>query len=229
MTTDLPKGLYKGPDGHMRFWDGEAWYDQPAEVADAADAPTPESMQSGNAPSGTRRRLWGGIAIAVVVALLVGGALAIKTAKDNQAAETAAAQQVADTKAAEEAAKKAADAAAAQTLADQQQAAADAQAAQEAKDVIERASRAAAVKGIEASVLKMAKTNAKNGVTKGPIKSVSCVPVAGGSTDDLTQKTTKFECFAVYKVNSDGTSDGYYYNATENWADGSYTYGFGKD
>jgi len=110
-------------------------------------------------------------------------------------------------------------------------AAAAAAAAIEAKNTAddqERASRQLQVKGIEASVLKMAKSHAADGTITGPILSVSCVPVAGGSMSDITSTTSKFECFAVNRINSDGTSNGFYYNATINWQTGSYTYGYGR-
>ena len=103
------------------------------------------------------------------------------------------------------------------------------QKAQQKADDAERASRQSMVKEIEASVLKMAKRDAAAGTVLGPMKSVSCVAIAGGSTTDITQTTTKFQCFAVYKENSDGTSSGYYYDATMNWQTGNYTYGYGKE
>jgi hypothetical protein len=81
---------------------------------------------------------------------------------------------------------------------------------------------------IEKSVKKMAKGHAKDDIIEGPIFDVSCDPVAGGSVEDLDEKTTTFQCFAANKKNKDGTSSGYYYNATMNWKTGSYTYGLGK-
>jgi hypothetical protein len=73
----------------------------------------------------------------------------------------------------------------------------------------------------------MAEGHAADGVIDGPIIEVTCSPVGGGSTDDLTEQTTVFECFAAYKDNGDGTMSGYTYNATMNWSSGSYTYGLG--
>jgi hypothetical protein len=73
----------------------------------------------------------------------------------------------------------------------------------------------------------MAEGHASDGIIHGPIIDVSCSPVGGGSTDDLTEQTTVFECFAANKDNGDGTMNGYKYNATMNWSSGSYTYGFG--
>ncbi|WP_445170905.1 hypothetical protein ACTXG7_11255 [Mycolicibacterium sp. Dal123E01] len=73
----------------------------------------------------------------------------------------------------------------------------------------------------------MAEQHASKGLIDGPILSVSCDPVGGGSTDDLNAKTTVFECFAATKDNGDGTSSGFKYHATMNWDTGNYTYGFG--
>lgn len=57
--------------------------------------------------------------------------------------------------------------------------------------------------------------------------SASCNPVSG-STDDLTDITTSFDCFVATKDNADGTQSGYFFNATVNWNSGEYTYGLGK-
>jgi hypothetical protein len=227
MDAELPKGFYTGPDGAARFWDGENWYDQ-----------TPEQAAAHVASPGLARRLRIPIVIVVVLLLLGAGAFAVKTNVDaqNSAAAATAALAVAEQNKADQvaiAAKQAEDArvaasTAAKAEADQQQAEQDALDAQQAIDDTERASRAKSVKGVEKSVLKMARDDAARGFTRGPIKSVNCVPIAGGSTDDLTQATMKFECFAVYKTNKDGTTNGYYYNATMNWDDGSYTYGYGR-
>lgn len=73
----------------------------------------------------------------------------------------------------------------------------------------------------------MAEENVTKGLLDGPILSVSCNPVSG-STDDLTDATTSFDCFAANKDNADGTQSGYFFNATVNWDSGNYTYGLGK-
>jgi hypothetical protein len=227
MGTELPKGFYTGPDGSTRFWDGQAWFDQPA-----------GTQGSGEMSGRSRKAIW--ITIAIVTALLLcgAGAFAVKTNIDAQTASAAATSALAvaeqnKANAVAVAAKQAEDArvaasSAAKADADMKQAEVDAEAAQQATDDAERGRRADAVTGVEKSVLKMARDHAKKGVVTGPIKKVDCVPVAGGSLDDLTQVTAKFECFAVYKVHSDGTSSGYYYNATMNWDTGSYTYGYGR-
>lgn len=107
------------------------------------------------------------------------------------------------------------------------EAAAAAAAAAESAASTERAKRARAVKEIKASVMTMAKKHVGEGMYDGPVLSVSCVPVDGGSTDDLTEKTTVFECFAATKDNGDGTLSGRKYHATSNWSTGDYTYGYG--
>ena len=156
--------------------------------------------------------------IAAIVVLLGGlGAYAAKSRYDSQQAAAAASQK------AVAAASQEADARAAKEK--QQQAEA---AAKEERDAAERASRKKAVDGIEASVKKMAQKHAKQGLIDGPIIDVSCDPVAGGSLDDLTEKTTTFQCFVADKKNGDGTMSGYYYHATMNWDTGSYTYGMGE-
>jgi hypothetical protein len=51
----------------------------------------------------------------------------------------------------------------------------------------------------------------------GPILSVSCTALGGGSSDDLTSLTGTFECIAVNQKNADGSSSGYRFSATINW------------
>jgi membrane protein involved in colicin uptake len=144
---------------------------------------------------------------------LIGGGVALKNAHDSRVAAAAAAA--------------AAEKAATQSREQQQREAAAASAAKQRQDDAERASRKTAVTGIEASVKKLAEQHASTGVIRGPVISVTCSPVAGGSTDDLTQQTTVFSCFVANKDNGDGTMSGYNYHATMNWSTGSYTYGFG--
>ena len=80
---------------------------------------------------------------------------------------------------------------------------------------------------IEASVRTMAEDHVAQGFTDGPIISVTCSPVGGGSTDDLTETTTVFDCFVATNDNGDGTMSGVKYHSTVNWSSGSYTYGAG--
>jgi len=83
------------------------------------------------------------------------------------------------------------------------------------------------VTAIEASVKKLAQDDVDKQLIDGPVLRATCDPVSG-STDDLTDLTTTFNCFVATKDNGDGTSTGYYFNATMNWDSGSYTYGLGK-
>jgi hypothetical protein len=91
----------------------------------------------------------------------------------------------------------------------------------------ERAKRAAEIKDIEASVKTLAEKQSAEGLFDGPVLSVTCDPVGGGPTDDLTAKTTVFACFVATKDNGDGTFTGEKYHATANWDTGEFTYGFG--
>lgn len=133
-------------------------------------------------------------------------------------------------KANSDAANEASAAASAQAAADQAKAVHDAEAAaaaQAAADAL-KAQRAATVVEIEASVTAMAKKDVSAGVLDGPILATTCTPAAGGSTDYLTDTTTKFSCFAATKNNKDGTLSGYNFHALMNWTTGSYTYGLGE-
>ena len=201
MSDSVPAGWYPTPDGKQRYWDGERWTNLPFEGSvDEVSPQNPELVPK--KPITKRLTLW--IALgALLLVLLAGGGIAWKANVDAQAAAAAAA------------------------MAEQEKVDA-AKAAQERKDEAERQSRADAVLGIEASVQTMAEGHAADGVINGPIIDVNCSPVGGGSTDDLTEKTTVFECFVANKDNGDGTMSGYYYNATMNWDSGSYTYGLGR-
>lgn len=207
-----PAGWYPTPTGGQRYWDGEKWLALPApssEVPSSTDAPEVRSV-----PNNRRSRKWLLIAGGLVLLLgLIGGAIAWKISTDAQQEATAAAE-AAEKSAAEESEARASEAAAAS-------------AAQERRDEAERATRRETVTEIEASIKTMAEGHAADGIIDGPILEVSCSPVGGGSTDDLTEQTTVFECFVANEDNGDGTMSGYTYNATMNWSSGSYTYGLG--
>ncbi|HWM32904.1 MAG TPA: DUF2510 domain-containing protein [Pseudolysinimonas sp.] len=196
MADDVPAGWYPTPNGGHRYWDGTKWTSLPWDGDDG----TSDAAAARRRPFPTRWVLLG--LAALVVAGLVLGGLAWKSASDAEAAAVAAAQQQAD----------------------EEQAAAE---AQERKDDAERESRKETVKEIEASVKKMAERHAKDDIIDGPIIDVTCSPLGGGSTDDLSEQTTVFDCFVANKDNGDGTMSGYTYNATMNWSTGSYTYGLG--
>ena len=95
------------------------------------------------------------------------------------------------------------------------------------EDETERRARAATVTNIETSIEEMANEHVNKGMFDGPILSVTCSPVNGGSTDDLTETTTVFECFVGTEDVGGGRMRGYRYHATMNWTSGEFTYGFG--
>ncbi|GAA3318200.1 hypothetical protein GCM10017710_35360 [Arthrobacter ramosus] len=100
--------------------------------------------------------------------------------------------------------------------------------AKQAADDSTRTQRKVIVKALEDSVLKDAQERATTGVLTGPITLASCTPLGGGSTDDLTSITGTFECIAVNKTNSDGSSSGYRFSATVNWNAASYSWHLGS-
>ncbi|MEI5584304.1 MULTISPECIES: DUF2510 domain-containing protein [unclassified Agromyces] len=209
-----PVGWYPTPDGGQRYWDGARWLDLP----DPAAARATTDAVPGAASVGTSRRrklITAAIIGALAVVLIGGGLLAWKVVSDGEAARVAA----------EEAAEAAREREAEAEREKEREEAAER--AAEAEDDAERETRAAAVPGIEESVKVMAEEHAADGVIDGPILSVSCSPVQGGSIDDLSELTTVFECFVATVDNGDGTMTGYTYNATMNWSTGSYTYGLG--
>jgi hypothetical protein len=205
-------GWYPTPTGEQRYWDGDQWLalPPPTDPAETGMATSEASM----APKKRRVGKWLAIAGAVAVLLgLIGGGIAWKSANDARvaAAEAAAADEKA----------------AAQEREQQEREDAAAAAAQERRDEGERSARRASVTEIEASVKTMAEGHAADDIIDGPIIDVSCSPVGGGSTDDLTEQTTVFACFVANVDNGDGTMSGYKYNATMNWSSGSFTYGLG--
>lgn len=214
MSENAPKapaGWYPDPTGKQRYWDGENWLDLEApETPSRLD--TDETQGQPRSRSSRRRLRFSTVIVAVVLVLAGAGiAFAIKLQNDQVGAEkAAAAQDVKDAEAAEQARAEAEE---------ERQAAAD---------QIERDGREVAVDGIEGSVKVMAQGHVEEGIIDGPVIEVSCDPLDGGSTDDLAQKTTVFQCFVANEDNGDGTMSGYYYNATMNWDSGQYTYGFGQ-
>ncbi len=82
--------------------------------------------------------------------------------------------------------------------------------------------------GIESSIEEMANEHVAEGMLDGPVLSVTCSPVNGGSTDNLSETTTVFECFVANEDVGGGRMRGYTYHATMNWTTGKYTYGYGE-
>jgi hypothetical protein len=214
MSTEsdgVPPGWYPTPQGGKRYWDGQRWLALP-EPDDATPFPA-EATGSAQRPAADKKKLVVIIACVATLIVLVAaglGTLIWKNDHDTQMRNDASAAS---------SSKAAADKAAAdKAAADQLQRDTDAK----------RAQRAAAVKDLEASITTMAHKQIDLGLFDGPVLSVSCDPVGGGSTDDLTAKTTIFECFAATKDNGDGTLSGHKYHATMNWDTGDYTYGLGE-
>ncbi|MDQ0742977.1 hypothetical protein QFZ62_000285 [Clavibacter sp. B3I6] len=209
----VPAGWYQAPDGTVKYWDGQQWLApaappvEPA-AAEAAPAVAPTSRR----PASNRTRWIAGSVAGVLLVGGIGAGVSVKLGQDAQRDREVAAQQAADA-----AEKVRSDAAAASEKAEKE------------ADDRERATRALSVDGIQESIKKMAEGHAADGLIDGPILDASCSPVGGGSTDDLTETTTVFECFVSSEDNGDGTMSGYNYHATMNWTSGSYTYGLGKD
>ncbi|MGY1754880.1 hypothetical protein [Blastococcus sp. SYSU D01042] len=210
-------GWYPTPTGEQRYWDGTQWLELPPPGQTWPDAPA----QPRDVPAKTRhRRLLAVVGALVVLLGLVGGGIAWKVANDERVAEAEAEAAAAEEAAAEEREQR--------ERRERAEAAEEAQAeAQERRDNAERALRRASIPEIEASVKAMADGHVADGLLDGPILEVSCSPVGGGSTDDLTEQTTVFACFAAHRDNGDGTQSGYSYNATMNWSTGQYTYRLG--
>ncbi|MGN6425731.1 MAG: DUF2510 domain-containing protein [Leifsonia sp.] len=224
-----PPGWFPNPANANEevYWDGDRWTGDTRPVynadalgrssesgGDAASGPETgvESSESPTTsePKAARKRtaLW--VTLAAVVAVLVVGGITTGVVVNNVHT-----QQVAEEKAL---AKKKADAERAKEAA---------AAAQQAADDAKRTQRRETVTEVEASIKKMAEDDISKGLLTGPVLSVTCNPVSG-STDDLTDTTTTFDCFVANKDNGDGTNSGYFFNATVNWNSGSYTYGLGK-
>ncbi|MDN4599035.1 DUF2510 domain-containing protein [Leifsonia virtsii] len=230
-----PPGWFPNPANADEevYWDGDRWTGDKRPVYDPAIAETqaesgddsgstmrPEDASGGNELSATpvpsdlekrktRKVLW--ITVAGIVALLViGGGVTAVVVSNNVHAQQVAAQK-----------------AAAKKKAEAEQAKEAAAAAQQAADDAKRSQRRDTVTQVEASIKKMAEDDINKGLLTGPVIGVTCNPVSG-STDDLTDTTTTFDCFVANKDNGDGTSSGYFFNATVNWTSGSYTYGLGK-
>lgn len=192
-------GWYPDPDGRMRYWDGAHWLDLPA--------PPPSRPPHWKTLLG---RPIGWITAALLL-LPIGMGIALKVDHDANVKRESAAAELA----ASEAAQRDADRLAAES------------ADRERKEAAERSMRRVSIAQIEASIMEMAESHANSSLIDGPVVSVSCSPVGGGSVDDLLSLTTIFECFAATEEKADGSRSGYKYHATMNWDSETYTYGFG--
>jgi hypothetical protein len=215
-----PPGWFPNPTNNEEevYWDGEKWTGDVRPVYTSAgdlrpslagtDDSTPRADPAGEQPSKKRRpTLW--IVLAAVLFILIAGGVTTGVIVTNNihtqqvAAEKAQAKRIAEASAKNEAE------------------------AKQAADDAERQQRKTTVTEVEASVKKLAEDDIAKGVLDGPVIDVACNPVSG-STDDLTDPTTTFDCFVANKDNGDGTNSGYFFNATVNWSTGEYTYGLGK-
>ncbi|WP_155838758.1 hypothetical protein [Arthrobacter castelli] len=174
------------------------------------------------APYGTAARSKGRkrIVLALVALLVLGGigtgtGLIIQHNNEVAAQEAAADKRKAEAAAAEERRAEAAERAAAKRE------------AQKREDQAERVYRELVVEEMEKSILDDAKERVATGILTGPIVEVSCTPMAGGSTDDLTALTGSYDCIAVNEEHDDGTASGYRFSATTNWDEASYSWHLG--
>ncbi|MGB3484402.1 MAG: DUF2510 domain-containing protein [Mycobacterium sp.] len=204
-SDEAPPGWYPTPQGGQRYWDGQRWLALP-EPDDANPFPADAAGVTEKQPTGKKKAVLAGIAALIVLVTAGIGALLWNKNHDTQMRNNAIAAS--SSKAAADAAATAAEKVRRDT---------------EAK----RSQRASAIGDLEESITTMARDHIMKGLFDGPVLSVSCDPVGGGSTDDLTAKTTIFECFTATKDNGDGTLSGRKYHATMNWDSGNYTYGLG--
>lgn len=171
----VPAGWYPAPNGGQRYWDGQRWLALPE-----PDDSTVATGSAENAAGGRKKVVVASVVALIVLAAAGIGVLIWKNSHDTQMRNAAIAAS---------SSKAAAD-----------KATADAEADRVRRDTeAKRAQRAASVKGIEASIKTLAEKHVADGLFDGPVLSVSCDPVGGGSTDDLTAKTTVFECFVANK------------------------------
>lgn len=156
---------------------------------------------------GPGRKILISLAVALLIIALATGGLLKKRHDDQVRADKMAAQEAADRKA----------------LADAEAA------AKEAADNAERTSRAELVSELEASITKDANEKIAEGLLDGPrVSETSCNPLGGGSTDDLTALTGEFECIAINKTETDGSSSGYRFSGTINYNADSWSWHLGS-
>ncbi|WP_168916188.1 DUF2510 domain-containing protein [Microcella flavibacter] len=209
-SPTAPAGWYPTPSGSQRYWDGSSWSELPPPPADDAAAVQRKHP---------KKSVLIGLSALGAVALIAGiVGVSMNVAADAEAGAKAEAAALAEAEAQAEAD------AEAEIAADE---AREAELAQEAADERERESRSATIPEIEAAIVGMANGHMADGIIDGPVLDAVCSPTGGGSTDDLTEQTTVFDCFVSSEDNGDGTFSGYGYNATMNWSTGSYTFGLG--
>ncbi len=191
-------GWYPDPDGQKRYWDGAQWLDLPN--------PEPQPPQWKT----LAHSKVGWITVSCLI-LALGIGLAMKLSHDANARTEMAAAESATSEAQQREAERIATE----------------NADRERREEAERAIRRMSITQVESSIMEMAEGHANSSIIDGPVISVSCSPVSGGSVDDLLALTTVLECFAATEVNPNGSRSGYKYHATMNWEEETYTYGFG--
>ncbi|MFD6881469.1 DUF2510 domain-containing protein [Rhodococcus sp. NPDC060084] len=200
--TDDPNsaqpGWYPRPDHGMQYWDGQKWL----------DLPDPSPKHPLRWKNLIRHPI--GVMLAVLLVTVIGVSVAVRLSRDaDNRADVAAAQlSASESSAARAAAAEKAD--------------------RERREDSERAMRRLSITHVENSIREMATGHANSSIIDGPVLSVSCSPVAGGSVDDLLAQTTVLECFAATEENPNGSKRGYKYHATMNWETETFTYGFGE-
>ena len=186
------------------------WYPTPDGSQHYWDGRAWLALPAPDAPaSATKKKILFGAIGVLVAAGITAGALTAKSAHDDNVRSAAIASS------------------SSVSAASSSRAAASSAAAAASAANTERYLRESSVSEIESSIKKLAQDHANSGFIDGPVLGVSCDPVAGGSTDDLTARTTVFECFVATQRLAGGESRGYKYHATMNWSTGNYTYGFG--
>lgn len=203
-APSAPAGWYPDPKGGQRYWDGESWLNIPAPPQDLSEQSLVSDSDVVSKTTTSRTRLFIWIALGVVALVAI---VAVSIQSSNQAAfdkEQAA-------------------------MAQEQRAAEASKAAEAAKTSRVLEERTKQVATIVESVKGSAQKLLDEGVITGSIIDAYCNPVAGGSLGDITESTTAFECFVATKDNGDGTQNGYFWDVTQNWDSGRYTWSFRKN
>lgn len=189
-----PAGWYLDKNGENRWWDGNGWGEQVK----------PAEKKAKRFRLSKRAVKVIAIVLGVLVVLgIVAGVLAKQHASSVAAAASASASKAAE-----------ASMLAAQDAAD----------ASEQAESSQKEYREELVKKLERSITKSSKKEVRRGALTGPIKSTTCTPVDGGSSDDLLESSGVFSCFVVNKDNGDGTESGYTFKGTINWDTQEYTW-----
>lgn len=204
MPKDAPKapaGWYPDPDGGKRYWDGETWLDMPEPSKSVVESTITQATESESSEKKSNAKIYAWVAAGAVILIAL---ISMGVQSSNQAAEEAKQS----------------------SLAKQQQASASAEALRK-KQLLDH--RTKMVEQIVESVKGSAQELLDKGLINGSILDASCNPVAGGSLDEISESTTTFECFVATEDNGDGSQKGYFWDVTQNWDSGRYTWSFRKN